>query len=73
MKYVGNFKRFIQAVEMHSKFGNNKGLTIGEMFEAFEEVACFGLKTICFTSGRKIAVNYNLTLSCFNFVSRRDL
>ncbi len=46
---------------------NNRDLTLGDLFEAFEEPAVFALKVIYDRKGAKVKIDYTMTLSCYHF------
>lgn len=67
LKFVSNFHRFRQAVDV----GPCAGKRLGDVFEQFEEAGCFSLKVVYGLNKQKIRVDYGLTLSCLNIVNEK--
>jgi hypothetical protein len=72
VQYTSNFKRFQTAVSNLLTDRRRPGYTIGDIFESFEEAGAFCLKVIYHHQGRKVKVDYNLSLSCYSFSIKRS-
>ena len=44
---------------------HEKRVTLGDLFEAFEEVSCFSLRVNYLVNGQNLRLDYIPTLSCF--------
>lgn len=83
IEFTSNYHRFVKAIDIQNlgEIYNNMrvfkspdkssfGLTVRDVFDAFEDASAQALKVNYFMNGERVRVDYTLTLSCFEIIRK---